>query len=37
MLDYTFEDTIDAPIEIVFDLISDLPNYKQLVSHKFYP
>jgi uncharacterized membrane protein len=29
MLDYLFEDTIDAPIEIVFDLISDLSNYKQ--------
>ena len=29
MLEFTHEETIDAPVEVVFDLLSDLPNYEK--------
>ena len=28
MLDFTYEDTIDAPSDVVFEIMADLPAYK---------
>jgi hypothetical protein len=28
MWEFTHEETIEAPMEVVFDLMTDLPNYK---------